>query len=87
MLKKQYKYNDTIKKDIIIDLFSQFKEELIEEDVKYIELSILIHPKEDKNIDVHLCENVKVNIQSKMLGYISILKKNSSLLRIATTFF
>ena len=78
MIKKQYKYNDTIQKDHIIDLFKQFKEELIEKNVKYIELNIYIIPQNLKNVEVNLIKDIKVNIQSQMLGFMRVLKKNSA---------
>jgi len=80
MIKTQFNYNNIIQYDLVLNYFQQFKQQLIEENVKYIEFSIQIIPK-DKSVEVHLCKHIKINIKTKTNGFLSVLKKNCIVLQ------
>ncbi len=80
MIKTQFIYNNIIQYDLVLDYFKQFKQQLIEENVKYIEFSIQIIPK-DKSVEVHLCKHIKINIKTKTNSFLSVLKYNCNVLQ------
>ena len=76
---KKYNYQTTILFKNVIPHFNQFKSE-IKKDVKYIEIHIQFINSND-SIEVVLCKSIKINIHSKMIHFIKLLKKNCQSLR------
>ena len=75
---KTYNYQSIILFENVIPHLNQFKSEILN-DVKYIEIHIqFIHS--NGSIEVELCKSIKINIHSKMIHFISHLKKNCKVL-------
>lgn len=84
MERKTYAYNAPISLETLTHYFNTFKTELLEENINYIEMTIIITPASFlggvESTEVELCKQIKIKLNTQNRDVISILKKNSKIL-------